>query len=393
MSKMTTRRSLIKGLAAVASARALMPRSWGSWLPQQDGSQLAGRERGELGRLVADFKRQFNVPGFSVAISRAGQFVYVRPFGIADRKDSLQVTAENLFRIASLSKPITSVAIFTLIEKGKLHLGDKVFGPSGVLGTKYGKGTQKQYVTDITVDHLLTHTAGGWSNDATDPMFSHDSWDQTKLISWTLENLALTYPPGQHWAYSNFGYCLLGRVIEQVSGQSYADYVQANVLQPCGISGMAIAKNSMRDRASNEVVYYGQYSEDPYKINVTRMDANGGWIASPANLVQFLDRLGSPNLPTILKPETIRIMTTPAPAYQPSSPARYARGWMVRDNGTGNWWHNGSMPGTTTIMVKTSTGLCWAALTNTRTQPKDEINSALDQLIWNMVHTVPEWGA
>ena len=89
-------------------------------------SQLPGRENGELGRLVAAFKRQFRVPDFSVAISRNGQFVYDRGFGIADRKDSIQVTTSNLFRIASLRKPITSVAIFTLVEKGQLHLDDKV---------------------------------------------------------------------------------------------------------------------------------------------------------------------------------------------------------------------------------------------------------------------------
>ncbi len=76
-----------------------------------------------------------------------------------------------MFRIASVTKPITSVTIFTLIEKGRLNLNDKVFGPSGVLGTKYGKAPYRQYVTDVTVDHLLTHTSGGWPNDSTDPMF------------------------------------------------------------------------------------------------------------------------------------------------------------------------------------------------------------------------------
>jgi len=279
-----------------------------------------------------------------------------------------------------------------LIENGKLHLNDKVFGAGSILGMKYGKGTQKQYVTDITVDNLLTHTCGGWPNDSTDPMFQHDSWDHTQLISWTLENLPLTYPPGQHWAYSNFGYCLLGRVIEAVSGEAYADYVQANVLAPCGIQGMQIAQNSERKRSANEVIYYGQYGEDPYKINVTRMDSHGGWIATPAGLVQFLDHLGSPNFSSLLKPETIRTMTTPSPVYPPG-PARYARGWMVRDNGAGNWWHNGSLPGSTTIMVRTASGLCWAALTNTRTEPSDEINNSLDQLVWNMVKSVPSWQA
>jgi CubicO group peptidase (beta-lactamase class C family) len=388
-----TRRSLIKGVARTVAVGILSSKTRAFAFQEQNGSQLTGREKGELGRLVAAFKRQFNVPGFSVAISRNGQFVYDRGFGVADRKDSIQVSESSLFRIASLSKPITSVAIFTLIEKGQLHLNDKVFGPSGVLGTKYGKGFEKPYVSDVTVDHLLTHTAGGWPNDSTDPMFQHDSWDQTKLISWAIEDLPLSYPPGQHWAYSNFGYCVLGRVIEQVSGQSYADYVQANVLAPSGINGMRIAANSIKQRADNEVVYYGQYGEDPYKMNVTRMDSHGGWIATPSNLVQFLDHLGSPNMPSLLKPDTIHTMVTPSPAYSQSSDAKYARGWMVRNNGAGNWWHTGSMPGSTTIMVRTATGLCWAALANTRTQPNDEINAALDNLIWQMVRSVPRWGA
>ena len=177
------------------------------------------------------------------------------------------------------------------------------------------------------MDNLLTHTSGGWPNDSTDPMFRFDSWDQSKLISWTLENLPLTFPPGQHWAYSNFGYCLLGRVIEQVTGQPYADYVQANILAPCGISDMRIAANKLKERAPNEVEYYGQYSEDPYKMNVTRMDSHGGWIATPTDLAIFLDHVaGAPNIPSLLKPETIKIMTTPSPAYPQSSPAKYARG-------------------------------------------------------------------
>ena len=86
-------------------------------------------------------------------------------------------------------------------------------------------------------------------------------------------------------------------------------------------------------------------------------------------------------------------MTTPSPAYPQNSPGKYARGWMVRDNGAGNWWHGGSLPGTTTIMVRTASGLCWAALANTRTEPHEEIDAALDQLIWNMVRSVPQWAA
>jgi CubicO group peptidase (beta-lactamase class C family) len=327
-----------------------------------------------------------------MAISKNGRFVYDRAFGMADREHSLQVQTSNVFRIASVTKPITSVTIFSLIEKGKLQLNDKVFGPSGVLGTKYGKSPYKQYVTDIAVDHLLTHTCGGWPIDSTDPMFRFKSWDHDKLISWTLENLPLSYPPGRHWAYSNFGYCVLGRVIEQVTGQLYESYVQTNILTLCGISDMRLAANKEKQRAANEVVYDGQFGENPYDMNVTRMDSHGGWIASPASLVQFLDHVaGSGQIPAMLKPETIRMMTTPAPAYPQNSPAKYARGWMVRGNGAGNWWHNGSLPGSTTIMVRTATGLCWAALTNTRTQPSDEIDKALDGMMWDVAHSVPAW--
>ena len=87
------------------------------------------------------------------------RFVFERPFGMADKDVQLQTSPTTLFRIASATKPITSVAIFTLVEQGKLNLTDKVFGPSGVLGNTYGKPPYKQYVTDITVDDLLTHTS------------------------------------------------------------------------------------------------------------------------------------------------------------------------------------------------------------------------------------------
>ena len=396
MAERLSRRLMIRNLLGAAAAGFAAFPGHAAFFPQQLGpdGQIRGRARGDMNRLVQQFKQQYSAPGLSAAIARNGRFEYDQAFGMMDRQQSMMAQQSTMFRIASLSKPITSVTIFSLLEKGKLNLNDKVFGPSGILGTKYGKGPYKQYVTDVSVDNLLTHTSGGWPNDSTDPMFQHDSWDFEKLISWTIENLPLTYPPGQHWAYSNFGYCVLGRVIEQVTGQPYSEYVQANILAPCGIMDMQIAKNKEGQRYPTESVYYGQYSEDPYKINVTRMDSHGGWVASPSDLVMFLNHLGGfPNNPPLLQPQTIKTMTTPTPAYPLNSPAKYARGWMVRDDGSGNWWHNGSLPGSTTIMVRTATGMCWALLTNTRTEPHELIDTALDQLGWNMVRTVPEWGA
>jgi CubicO group peptidase (beta-lactamase class C family) len=386
---MLTRRSLLQNLALTAAATTLPIKS----LAQPQYVDPTGQQRAEMGRLAGAFRHQFSVPATSIAISRSGRFVYDEAAGMADEHLAIQPQRNSLFRIASVTKPITSVTIFSLIEQGKLNLTDKVFGPSGIFGIKYGKPPYKQWITDITVDDLLTHTCGGWPNDANDPMMQNLSWDHTKLITQTIAKVPLTNPPGTHWAYSNFGYCVLGRVIEHVTGEPYDSYVETNILGPCGISTMKIARNKQSEIAQDEVVYYGQYGEDPYKLNVTRMDSHGGWIASSTQLVQFLNHVaGAPGSPALLKPATIKIMTTPAPA-EPAGDARYARGWMVRNDGAGNWWHNGSLPGTTSIMVSTPTGFCWAGLCNTRTQPSNEIDTALDQLMWNMVHTVPNWNA
>jgi CubicO group peptidase (beta-lactamase class C family) len=390
---MLSRRSVIGNLLGVAGAGVVgLPMREAMGLqPANDGP--TGMQRAEMGRTVASFRQTYSVPASSVAISKNGKFVYDAAVGMGDKQHLVQVQQASLFRIASVTKPITSVTIFSLMEQGKLKLTDKVFGPGAILGIKYGKPPYKQWVADITVDDLLTHTCGGWPNDANDPMMHNDGWDHMKLITETIANDPLTSAPGTHWAYSNFGYCILGRVIEQVTGQPYDAYVKANILAPCGISTMQIAANKESQKAPNEVVYYGQYSEDPYKLNVTRMDSHGGWIASSTELVQFLNHVaGAPGIPALLKPATVKMMTTPAPAYPPG-PARYARGWMVRDNGAGNWWHNGSLPGSTTIMVRTSAGMCWAALMNTRTQPSDQIDAALDQMMWNVVRSVPNWGA
>jgi CubicO group peptidase (beta-lactamase class C family) len=380
-----TRRAVIANLLrATASAAIATPAlsavAQSAFAPQN-------QRRGPM-FYTQSFQRQFRVPAMSVALSRNGQFVYDRAGGMADPQHSIQAQQNSLFRIADLSKPITAVTIFSLIENGKLNLTDKIFGPGAILGTAYGKPPFQNYVADITVDHLLTHTAGGWAADDNDPMLHNNGWDQAKLISSTIANVPLTAQPGTQWIYSNFGYCILGHVIEQATGQPYAAYVQANILAPCGISGMQIAANSEHDRATNEVIYIGQYSEQPYKINITRMDSTAGWIASSTQLVQFLNHVaGAPNIPALLKPATIQAMTTPAPAY-PAGDARYARGWMVSSNGAGSWWYNGSLPGSTTLMVRNPDGGCSAAVCNTRAQPHQEMDTAIYDMLWNLGQSV-----
>ncbi len=352
--------------------------------PGRDVSAIAPAELEDMRALATAFMTRHNVPGLSIAIAKDGRLVFVEGLGEADTGRKEPVTPAHLFRIASVSKPLTSATIFALVEAGKLRLTDTIFGRDSVLGTAFGRPPFKPYVADITVQHLLTHTAGGWQNDRTDPMFSNPRMDHRELIAWTIQNLPLTHAPGAHYAYSNFGYCVLGRVIETLTGKPYVASVDQEVLSRCGVTGMRIAGNTLADRVPNEVVYYGQGNENPYGMQVTRMDAHGGWLASPTDLVQFLVHVdGFPTSPDILRRSTIEAMTTATEAN-----AGYAKGWSV--NKVNNWWHNGSLPGTSTLMVRTSDGFCWAALTNTR-HPDSTMGADIDALMWAIVRRPTAW--
>jgi CubicO group peptidase (beta-lactamase class C family) len=172
-------------------------------------------------------------------------------------------------------------------------------------------------------------------------------------------------------------------VIEKLTGQAYAEHVRTEVLARCGVTDMTIAGNTRDQRQAGEVAYYGQ-GENPYDTKVRRMDSHGGWIATPADLVQFLMHVDGFSRPAnILRLHTIEVMTT-APSYSPD----YAKGFCV--NKLGNWWHNGSLPGTSTIAVRTHGGFCWAAFTNTRRE-NSSMDGDLDDLNWAMARQVGEW--
>jgi CubicO group peptidase (beta-lactamase class C family) len=136
-------------------------------------------------QLASDFMRKHNVPALSMTIAKNGQIVEQQAFGVTDLETRQKLTPSNLFRIASISKSITSVAVFTLIEQGKLHLNDKIFGAHGILGTDFGGPPYRPYIEEITVDHLLTHTCGGWPGNDYDPLDKFPEMSGAQPISWT----------------------------------------------------------------------------------------------------------------------------------------------------------------------------------------------------------------
>lgn len=169
---------------------------------------------------------------------------------------------------------------------------------------------------------------------------------------------------------------MLGRVLEKVHGQPYETLVQKKLLEPCGITSMQIGGNTLAQRLPQEVTYLTARREAAYTMNVARMDSHGGWISTAGDLVRFASQL-----PLLLKEDSIDAMTAPGVG------GGYARGWNV--NKVPNWWHAGSLPGTTTIMVHTARGFCWAGLLNGRSEG---LGLALDKLMWQMGGVVKEWG-
>ncbi len=318
----------------------------------------------DVDTLIDTFINTYNVPGLSLAISQHGRLVFARARGWADKEAPVPLSVRHRMRVASVSKPITAAAIMLLVQQRTLDLSDAVLGFAGRLGKTYGNLSYSAAEVSITIDHLLTHTSGFQNNP--DPMFSQPAMDHTALIGWALDTKEPVTTPGNQYFYSNFGYCLLGRIIEKVTGQTYEAYVRTALLGPAGVTSMQIAGDTAADRAADEVVYYGQ-GENPYDMKVARMDAHGGWIATPIDLLRFLGNVDGRDDNHLLKAATVTTMTTTPAGVTDAvdgTPTSYGRGWVV--DAADDWNHNGSLPGTLSILRRRPNGIGHAVAINTR---------------------------
>src|SRR5262245_43570733 len=174
------------------------------------------------------------VPGAALAVVKDRRLVYARGYGGADREKQEKVSPESLFRIASISKPFTAVAALKLTQAGRLDLDRSVVGLVGIEPSVREHKQIDKRLKQVTVRHCLHHT-GGWDRNVSgDPMFRSveiaratgvaPPASQNDIIAYMLGQ-PLDFDPGTRYAYSNFGYCLLGRVIEKVAETKYSDFV------------------------------------------------------------------------------------------------------------------------------------------------------------------------
>ena len=349
---------------------------------------------------------RYGIPGGALGIARAGRIAYAQGFGFANREQGTAATADSRFRIASCSKPITAAAVLRLIEQGKLALDEAVLPklnmkPLDKLGdSRWNK---------ITVRHLLQHT-GGWRKSASgDAMFKSPQIcaetgieapaDAKTTVRWMLSR-PLDFEPGSDYSYCNFGYCLLGRLIESVTGSGYGNAVNRLVLGPSKATGMALGRSLTA--LHGEVTYYqsgtapsvyphlGSRAPWPYgTFSLEANDANGGWVSSVNDMLRFLMAMDEHASKPLLTAASLQALYDSAAPGSGSGGAYQGLGWLVRPQGQGgrpNLWHIGGLPGTKSIAVRLGDGFDWCVFFNSRPGSGVDSFDAFNTEVQNTIH-------
>ncbi len=355
---------------------------------------------------IERFLRRNNLAGATLAITKDGQLKFAKGYGWADKEHDIKVQPYNLFRIASVSKLVTAVAIMKLVESNQLKLDDSVFGKNGILNTPDYLNYKDKRAEKVTVRMLLNHTSG-WSNRWGDPMFIQKSIAQKKEFDYpiTREDIIhfmlqkkLHYPPGTMNAYSNFGYAVLQKVIEKVTNTSYESFVKAQVLYPLEIFDMNIGGSYLSERLDLEVKYYEPDETfyvpdhlDPQKLalrsyggnDIQTLGAAGGWIASATDLLKLVVAVdGLDDGKDILSKQSIEEMVTINPGESPL-------GWRgVRES---YWYRTGTLAGTSALVMRYDNGISYAIIFNSSSWKGPEFASDIKRMMSRSLASIEEW--
>lgn len=331
-----------------------------------------------LDRDIPALMEAAHVPGGAVAIVKDGRLVFARGYGLADRARGEAFQPDSLCRVGSLSKTVTAVAILSLVEGGRLRLDDKAFSEILTqLEPPAGK-TVDPRLKDITVRQLLHHTGGHGRDTGVDPQNSalaksaadtfHTGMPPgyDAMVRYAM-GLPLDFDPGTKYSYSNYGFTVLARVVERVTGQKYEDVVRQQVLAPMGIQRMAVGQTLMEDRLPGEVRYYDTPRAPlvlSFLANVRRLvpvpyanfeleagDGSGRWIASAVDLARFVARVEGTRAPAFFSPDALKLLfeePDPFVSQDPLGQSWYALGTGAFQNGSATGWtHGGFYPGAT----------------------------------------------
>jgi len=376
---------LLSALACLAFAAGALESQTGTPVPE-----LAGLDR-DVARLMNDA----HIPGGAVAIVKDGRLVFARGYGVADLGTGEAFRPDSLCRVGSVSKTITALAILRLVETGRLNLNDRVFGDILTQLTPPPGSAPDARLNDITVRHLLHHTGGHGRDTGVDPLstwFAIQAADVLRLpippgypamVRYAM-GLPLDFAPGEKYSYSNYGFTVLARVVERVTGQVYEDFVRNEVLAPMGIRDMAVGKTLPEGRRPGEVRYYDyprtllafsvlpnvrRLLPRPYaNLELDAGDGSGRWIASAVDLARMAARVEGTRAPAFFAPETLKLMfekPNPFTSSDASGGSRYGLGTGVIPNGdVFAWSHAGYYPGSIAGYQSFGTGYIFAFVFN-----------------------------
>jgi CubicO group peptidase (beta-lactamase class C family) len=370
--------------------------------PAPTGAALPGL--GAFDDAMQTLLRRWDVPGGSLAVAYEGRLVLARGYGYADTQRRVRVEPVSLFRLASLSKTVTAVAVLQLVQAGRLGLDDPILPMLGEAGPRPDKIRDRR-VRDITVRHLLLHTAGFDREKSGDPVFPPRAVaaarrhkaplppDCPTVMRDALEQ-PLDFAPGARHAYGNIAYCILGRVVERAAGMPYEAYVRERLLMPSGATRMQVGRTLTH--AEGEVRYYDWETKEypavpglgiksgprPYgEFAVETMDSYGGWIGAPADYLRFLLAIDGRRGPTLLDAAMLEQMHA-APGLGVN--VRPVRGGV-------NLWHSGSLPGTSTMAVRTADGASWVVAFNRRPRERSAFRGEMDRALQSARGHVQNW--
>jgi N-acyl-D-amino-acid deacylase len=349
----------------------------GSWQRQPPVTGKAGSGLEHLDDAMLRILEKFALPGGALAIAKDGRLVLAKGYGWANLQTGEPVRPDAPFALASLSKALTAATILKLVDEGKLRLDDKAFAILGDLRLPPGVWVEPR-LSKITIRNLLNHS-GGWDRAKSGEPSSF-SYRVSRALRVPLPikpddlirfmaTVPLDFDPGTQNQYSNFGYILLGRIIECVTGQPYAEAVRATVLEPAGVR-RARLKGLTQEYEPGEVRRYQQGTDLllPSRVLPPVADAAGSWVGSAVDMTRFLSALdGSRGKPLLSDAMLKEMLAEPIDPLKPREGGTwFGLGWdLVRKTPKGKgYWKDGLLPGTRTFMGRHPSGFCWVMLFN-----------------------------
>jgi serine beta-lactamase-like protein LACTB len=344
-------------------------------------SKVSPDERVKLEGAISRFMATNSVPGLSAGIVQNGEYVWSAGFGMADLENFVPANGQTLYRLASVSKPLTAVGAMELWERGKLDLD--------ALVQKYCPAFPVKKDAPITTREALGHLAGirHYKSEAEDDPEVYNVKHFNDPIASGLKLFAndpLVAKPGTHFNYSTHGYTLVGCVIEGASGEKYVPYMRDDVFLPAGMTQTEVddryaiivhrTRFYQKDKAGK--IVNADFLDSSYKI------PGGGWLSSAEDMAKFEAAVLNDRL---IRRTTRDVMWTPR---KPSdgSENTYALGWgTTADAGVAEVGHTGGQQGTSTaIFVAPDRRAGVVVLVNMEEVPANTLARELLQIVMSV---------